>query len=116
MADFDYVFISPHAVAQFQRRIAPMSRAAAARLIREGIQSATNVRRLPDGLTWRVKTRRPFPFEFRAFVVYDLERGHFVVTTIVRGDGSVRRKHHRRAQQVDKSHDNQRGGIATSEA
>lgn len=102
MADFGYVFISPHALAQFQRRIAPMSRAAVAQVIREGIQSATNVRQLPDGLTWRVRTRRPFPFEFRAFVVLDLERGHYVVTTIVRGDGSVRRKHRRRAQQINK--------------
>lgn len=99
MADFGHVFISPHAVAQFQRRIAPMSRAAAEQVIREGIQLATNVRRLPDGLTWRVRTRRPFPFEFRAFVVFDLERGHFVVTTITRGDGSVTRKRRRRAKQ-----------------
>jgi len=98
MADFDYVFISPHAVTQFQRRIAPMSRAAAAQFIREGIQLAENVRQLTDGLTWRVRTRRPFPFEFRAFVVLDLERGHFVVTTITRGDGSVTRKR-RRAKQ-----------------
>jgi hypothetical protein len=101
MADFGYIFISPHAVAQFQRRIAPMSRAAAAQVIREGIQLATNVRRLPDGLTWRLRTRRPFPFEFRAFCVFDEARGHFVVTTIVRGDGSVRRKHRQRAQQVN---------------
>ncbi len=110
MADFGYVFISTHAVAQFQRRIAPMSRAAAAQIIREGIQLATNVRQLPDGLTWRVRTRRPFPFEFRAFVVFDLERGHYVVTTIVRGDGSVRRKHRRHAQRINKPLDDQRGG------
>jgi len=99
MADFDYFFISPHAVAQFQQRIAPLSYAAALQVIQEGIQSATNVRQLPDGLTWRVRTRRPFPFEFRAFVVFDLERGHLVVTTITRGDGSVTRKKRRRAKQ-----------------
>jgi hypothetical protein len=51
--------------------------------------------------TLRVRTRRPFPFEFRAFCVFDEARGHFVVTTIVRGDGSVRRKHRRRAQQIN---------------
>ena len=99
MADFDYFFISPHAVAQFQQRIAPLSCAAAMRVIREGIQSAANVRQLPDALTWRVRTRRPFPFEFRAYCVFDQERGHFVVTTIVRGDGSVTRKKRRRAKQ-----------------
>jgi hypothetical protein len=99
MDDSDYFFISPHAVAQFQRRIAPLSYAAASQVIREGIQSATNVRQLPDGLTWRVRTRRPFPFEFRAFVVFDLERGHHVVTTITRGDSSVTRKKRRRAKQ-----------------
>jgi hypothetical protein len=111
MADFGYVFISPHAVTQFQRRIAPLSCDAAAQVIQEGIQLATNIRRLPDGLTWRVRTRRPFPFEFRAFVVFDLERGHFVVTTITRGDGSVTRKRRRRAKQsrikADELSDNQ---------
>jgi hypothetical protein len=99
MADFGDFFISPHAVAQFQQRIAPLARAAAAQVIREGIELAANVRQLPDGLTWRVRTQRPFPFEFRAFVVFDLERSHFVVTTITRGDGSVTRKKRRRAKQ-----------------
>jgi hypothetical protein len=99
MADFGYVFISPHAVAQFQQRIAPLGSATAVKVIREGIQLATNIRRLPDGFTWRVRTRRPFPFEFRAYVVFDLERGHFVVTTITRGDSSGARKKRRRAKQ-----------------
>jgi len=111
MADFGDFFISPHAVAQFQQRIAPLGRVTAAQVIREGIQLATNVRQLPDGLTWRVRTRRPFPFEFRAFVVFDLERGHFVVTTITRGDGSVTRKKRRRAKQsrvqANEARDNQ---------
>jgi hypothetical protein len=99
MADFGDFFISPHAVAQFQQRVAPLGRATAAQVIREGIELAANVRQLPDGLTWRVRTQRPFPFEFRAFLVFDLERGHFVVTTITRGDGSVTRKKRRRAKQ-----------------
>jgi hypothetical protein len=97
-------------VTQFQRRIAPLSRDAAAQVIQEGVQLATNVRQLPDGLTWRVRTRRPFPFEFRAFVVFDLERGHFVVTTITRGDSSVTRKRRRAKQsriQTDELSDNQ---------
>ena len=99
MVDFGDFFISPHAVAQFQQRIAPLRHATAAQVIREGIELATNVRQLPDGLTWRVRTQRPFPFEFRAFVVFDLERDHFVVTTTTRGDGSVARKKRRRAKQ-----------------
>ncbi len=99
MTGFGDFFISPHAVAQFQQRIAPLRRATAAQVIREGIELATNVRQLPDGLTWRVRTRRPVPFEFRSFMVFDLERGHFVVTTITRGDASVTRKKRRRAKQ-----------------
>lgn len=96
MANFDYIFVTPHAVAQFQQRIAPMDHAAALQIILEGIQQAPNVRQLPDGLTWRVRTQRPFPFEFRAYCVFDERRGHFVVATVVRGDGSGTRKRRRR--------------------
>ncbi len=103
--------VSVHAIEQFQQRIAPLGHAAALRVIQEGIQLATNVRRLPDGLTWRVRTRRPFPFEFRAFVVFDLERHDFVVTTITRGDSSVTRKRRHRTKQsrirANDAHDNQ---------
>lgn len=53
--------------------------------IRAGVSLAGNVRVLPDGETLRVRTRRPFPFEFRAYCVFDHERGHFVVTTIRAG-------------------------------
>lgn len=52
---------------------------------------------LPDESTWRIRTRRPFPFEFRAFCVFDQARGHYVVTTIVRGDSKVARQQKRRA-------------------
>src|SRR2546426_12830022 len=88
--------VSLHAIDQFRQRIAPVEEAKARRFILAGILQATNVRSLPDGNTLRVRTRRPFPFEFRAYCVFDRERGHFVVTTIVRGDSSVTRK--RRAQ------------------
>jgi hypothetical protein len=57
----------------------------------------------------RVRTRRPFPFEFRAYCVFDHERGHFVVTTIVRGGSRATRQHQRRGakrrspEEVDRS-------------
>jgi hypothetical protein len=86
MVEFPSLFITPHAVEQFQQRIAPLRDDRARQVILEGIRQATNIRVLPDGLTWRVRTRRPFPFEFRAFIVFDEERGNYVVTTIVRGD------------------------------
>lgn len=92
------LFVSPHAVEQFQQRIAPMDTARVREVILEGVRQATNVRVLPDGMTLRIRTQRPFPFEFRAYCVFDLERGHPVVTTIVRADSNVTRKHKRRAR------------------
>lgn len=91
-------FVTPHAVAQFQKRIAPLDDEAALRAITDGIRRATNVSVLPDGQTWRVRTKRPFPYGFRAFGVMDQERGHPVVVTILRGDSSVTRKRRRREQ------------------
>jgi hypothetical protein len=90
------LFVTPHAVEQFQQRIAPMDAAKARQMILDGIRQSTNVRTLPDGATLRVRTQRPFPFEFRAYCVFDAERGHPVVTTIVRGDSNITRKHKRR--------------------
>jgi hypothetical protein len=91
------LFISPHAVEQFQKRIASMDEAKARQMILAGICQATNVRMLPDGMTLRVRTQHPFPFEFRAYCMFDMERGHLVVTTVVRGDSNITRKHKRRA-------------------
>ena len=90
------LFVTPHAVEQFQQRIAPMDEAKARQMILAGIRQSTNVRVLPDGETLRIRTQRPFPFEFRAYCVFDVARGHPVVTTIVRGDSNVTRKHKRR--------------------
>lgn len=73
-----------------------MDKVRARQIILAGIRQATNVRVLPDGETLRVRTQRPFPFEFRAYCVFDVERGHVVVTTIVRGDSNITRKHRRR--------------------
>lgn len=92
MADLADLFVTPHAVAQFQSRIAPLDAEAARRVILEGIRQAANVRVLPDGATLRVRTRRPFEYEFRAYCVFDKNRGHSVVTTIVCGDSHVTRK------------------------
>jgi hypothetical protein len=91
------LFVTPHAVEQFQKRIASMDEAKARQMILTGIRQATNVRMLPDGMTLRVRTQRPFPFAFRAYCTFDVERGHLVVTTVVRGDSNITRKHKRRA-------------------
>lgn len=99
MPEIPNLFISRHAVEQFRQRIAPMSEARTRSFIHEGIRHSMNFNVLPDGNTLRIRTQRPFPFEFRAYCVFDQERGHFVVTTIVRGDGSVTRKKRRRAKQ-----------------
>jgi hypothetical protein len=113
MTELFNLFVSPHAISQFQERIATMEEAKARLFILAGILQATNRKLLPathkHPETWRIRTRRPFPFEFRAFCVFDQARGHFVVTTIVRGDGSVRRKHRRRAQQMNKPPDERHG-------
>jgi hypothetical protein len=97
MPEIPNLFISRHAVEQFRQRIAPMSEARTLVFIREGIRHSMNFNLLPDGNTLRIRTRRPFPFEFRAYCVFDKERGHFVVTTIVRGDSNVNRKRKRKA-------------------
>ena len=88
----DNFFITPHAIEQFQKRIARLSDERAREVIRAGIGQATNVRVLPDGETLRVRTRRPFPYEFRAYCVFDHGRGHRVVTTIVWGDSRATRQ------------------------
>lgn len=93
-------FVTPHAVTQFQLRIATLDDAAARDVILAGIREATNVSVLPDGDTLRVRTKRPFPYEFRAYCVFDERRGHRVVTTITRGDSSVTRKRRRKEREA----------------
>jgi len=90
------LFVTPHAIEQFQQRIAPVDEAKARGFIHAGVQLATNVRKQEDGTSLRIRTRRPFPFEFRAFIVFDEERQRPVVTTVVRGDSCVTRQHKRR--------------------
>lgn len=87
--------VTSHALEKFQQRIAPIEETKARHVILAGIRQASNTKLLPDGNTLRIRTRRPFPFEFRAFCVFDAERGGWVVTTIVRGDSKVTRKQRR---------------------
>lgn len=100
MSEFFNLFVSDHAISQFQNRIAAIEEVKARRFIQAGILQASNVKRLPDGNTFRVRTRRPFPFEFRAYCVFDPEKDAFVVTTIVRGNSNVTRKQKRKDGEV----------------
>ncbi len=92
MPELNDLMISQHAIEQFQLRIAPMNEARTRFFIGEGIRLSVNLKLLPDGNTLRIRTRRPFPFEFRAFCVFDEARVGWVVTTIVRGNSKVTRK------------------------
>ncbi len=49
MRDAGELFVTPHAVEQFQKRIARLSDDQAREVIRAGVCQATNVRVLPDG-------------------------------------------------------------------
>ncbi len=101
MAEMPDLFVTPHAIEQFQHRIAPLVEAKACWFIHEGIRQSYNLKLLPDGDTLRIRTRRPFPFEFRAFCVFDHTRGHWVVATILRGDSNVTRKQRRTPPSAD---------------
>lgn len=94
--DATNIFVSPHAVEQFRRRIVRLEFTTAREIIALGIRQSGNILLLPDGATWRVRTRRPFPYEFRAFCVYDEQFQSFVVATLVRGDSCVTRKWRKR--------------------
>ena len=90
------LFVSAHAIQQIQDRIAPMNDEKVEACILAGIRQAVNIRLQPDGLSFRVRTRRPFPFEFRAYCVFDPGKLAYVVTTIVRGNSNVTRKQKRK--------------------
>jgi hypothetical protein len=92
----DILRVSEHAVEQFQCRIAALPDHAVRRIILEGVFSAQSIKVLPDGATVRVRTRRPFPYEFRAIVIYDREGQDSVVATVLRGDSQKVRKQRRR--------------------
>jgi hypothetical protein len=92
------LLVSAHAIQQFQDRIAPMNDDKVEACILAGIRQAVNIRLQADGVSFRVRTRRPFPFEFRAYCVFDAEKLAYVVTTIVRGDSNVTRKQKRKEE------------------
>jgi hypothetical protein len=71
MSLIPYFYISNHAIEQFQQRIALLEEVKARRFIMAGLRQATNVKVLPSGNTLRLRTRRRFPFEFRAYCVFD---------------------------------------------
>lgn len=91
--------VSPHAITQFQQRIVLTDDDKARRFIQAGVLQSSNRKLIPAKgdypETLRIRTRRPFPFEFRAFCVFDGVRGGWVVKTIVRGDSKVTRKQRR---------------------
>lgn len=90
--------VSAHSIQQFQHRIAPMNADRVRDCILAGIRQAENIKMQGDGASFRVRTRRPFPFEFRAYCVFDPDKLAYVVTTIVRGDSNVTRKQKRKEE------------------
>lgn len=93
------VVVSWHAVEQFRERISKLPEDVIRRIILEGVTASEKVKLLPDGGTLRVRTRRPFPFEFRALLVWDEGVEAPVVTTILKGDSWKVRKQRRRNNQ-----------------
>jgi hypothetical protein len=90
------ILVSYHAIEQFRKRIANLPELVVHKIIIEGVKTTDKVKLLPDGGTLRARTRRPFPFEFRAILVYDEEFECPVVTTVLRGDSwKVRKRRNR---------------------
>lgn len=77
-------FITPHAVRQFQARIAPLNFEQARAAIIMGLRQYSNVRPLSNGRGWRVRVRRPYPF--RAVVVLNPGAALPSVITILRSE------------------------------
>lgn len=102
MSELLNLFVSDHAISQFQNRIAAIEEVKARQFIQAGILQAANLKLIPAKdeypQTLRVRTRRPFPFEFRAYCVFDPDKLAYVVTTIVRGDSNVTRKQKRKEE------------------
>ena len=93
------VVVSFHAVEQFQARISILPETVVREIILEGVKTTDKIKLLPDGGTLRIRTRRPFPFEFRALLVYDEELEAPVVATILKGDSwKIRKQRNREIQ------------------
>lgn len=94
------VVVSFHAIKQFQERITQFPEEVVRKIILEGVTNTEKVKLLPDGGTLRIRTRKPFPFEFRAILVYDEGFQCPVVTTVLRGDSwKVRKQRNRQNQE-----------------
>ncbi len=93
------VIVSFHAVEQFQARISILPENIVRKIILDGVKTTDKVKLLPDGGTLRIRTRHPFPFEFRALLVFDEEFEAPVVTTILKGDSWKIRKQRKRENQ-----------------
>jgi hypothetical protein len=93
------IVISWHAVEQFQARISLLPEKVVREIIEKGVKTTDKVKLLPDGGTLRIRTRRPFPFEFRALLVYDEEFECPIVTTVLKGDSWKVRKQRNRVNQ-----------------
>jgi hypothetical protein len=76
-ANLERFGVSDHAMVQFRARISRLDKMSARHVIRGGIHGAVNRLALQDVNTPRGRTRRPFPSKFRAYCVFDHERGHF---------------------------------------
>ena len=90
------IVVSFHAVEQFQARISNLPEKIVHEIILDGVKTTDKVKLLPDGETLRIRTRRPFPFEFRAIVVFDTEQQCPMVVTILKGDSWKVRKQRNR--------------------
>ncbi|MCX7639551.1 MAG: hypothetical protein N2Z23_03800 [Pyrinomonadaceae bacterium] len=99
----DKIIVSLHAVEQFQKRIANLPPTVVAEVIEDGVRTSHKVKLLPDGGTLRVRTCAPFPYEFRAILVYDEGFECPVVTTVLRGASSKTRRKHKRAKALRKN-------------
>lgn len=76
-------FVTPHAVRQFQERVAPgLTYEQALGAILRGLERPANTRPLANGTGWRVRVRRPWPF--RAVVRPDPAGRLPVVVTVLR--------------------------------
>lgn len=90
------IVVSFHAVEQFQARISNLPEKIVREIIEKGVKTSEKIKILPDGGTLRIRTRRPFPFEFRALLVYDEGHEMPVVTTVLKGESWKLRKQRNR--------------------
>lgn len=78
-------FVTPHAVQQFQCRVAPLPYHHALAAILHGLQAFSNVRPLANGTGLRVRVRRPYAFRAIIKAASRSQRqGLPVVVTILR--------------------------------